>query len=49
MWTLLDARDAQYPAEHNADHLQDAKLTLINHYMRLDPCNCFNPGIGHTS
>jgi D-lactate dehydrogenase len=22
---------------------------LLNHYMNLDPGNCFNPGIGRTS
>ena len=49
MWKLLDARGAQYPAEHNVGHLYDAKPALINHYMLLDPCNCFNPGIGRTS
>jgi D-lactate dehydrogenase len=49
MWKLLDARGAEYPAEHNVGHLYDAKPALINHYMGLDPCNCFNPGIGHTS
>jgi hypothetical protein len=21
----------------------------MNHYKNLDPCNCFNPGIGRTS
>jgi D-lactate dehydrogenase len=49
MWTLLDARGAQYPAEHNVGHLYEAKPALINHYRSLDPCNCFNPGIGRTS
>jgi D-lactate dehydrogenase (quinone) len=49
MWTLLDARGAQYPAEHNVGHLYDAKPALNNHYMSLDPRNCFNPGIGRTS
>jgi D-lactate dehydrogenase (quinone) len=49
MWTLLDARGAQYPAEHNVGHLYEAKPALINHYKSLDPCNCFNPGIGRTS
>ena len=49
MWKLLDARGAQYPAEHNVGHLYDAKPALLNHYKRLDPCNCFNPGIGRTS
>jgi D-lactate dehydrogenase len=49
IWTLLNVRGAQYPAEHNVGHLYEAKPALINHYKRLDPCNCFNPGIGRTS
>jgi D-lactate dehydrogenase len=49
MWKLLDARGAEYPAEHNVGHLYYAKDTLRQHYQELDPCNCFNPGIGHTS
>lgn len=49
MWRLLDARGAQFPAEHNFGHLYYAKSELINHYKNLDPCNCFNPGIGRTS
>jgi D-lactate dehydrogenase len=49
MWKLLDARGAQYPAEHNVGHLYEAKPTLVSHYRSLDPCNCFNPGIGRTT
>ena len=49
IWRLLDARGAQFPAEHNFGHLYHAKPALINHYKNLDPCNCFNPGIGRTS
>jgi D-lactate dehydrogenase (quinone) len=49
MWTLLDARGAQYPAEHNVGHLYDAKPALVSHYRSLDPCNCFNSGIGRTT
>ena len=49
MWKLLDARGAEYPAEHNVGHLYEAKPSLINHYKTLDPCNSFNPGIGRTS
>jgi D-lactate dehydrogenase (quinone) len=49
LWQLLDARGAQYPAEHNFGHLYEAKPPLIDHYKSLDPCNCFNPGIGRTS
>jgi D-lactate dehydrogenase len=49
MCTLLDARGAQYPAEHNVGHLYQAKPMLIDHYKTLDPRNCFNLGIGRTS
>ena len=49
MWKLLDARGAKYPAEHNAGHLYRAEPVLEAHYRALDPCNCFNPGIGGTS
>jgi D-lactate dehydrogenase (quinone) len=49
MWRLLDARGAQFPAEHNFGHLYYAKPELIHHYKNVDPCNCFNPGIGRTS
>jgi D-lactate dehydrogenase (quinone) len=49
MWVLLDARGAEYPAEHNVGHLYYAKPALKAFYQQLDPCNCFNPGIGHTS
>lgn len=49
MWKLLDRRGAEYPAEHNVGHLYHAKQALRDHYQSLDPCNCFNPGIGHTS
>ncbi len=49
MWALLDARGAEYPAEHNVGHLYPAKPALRAHYAALDPCNMFNPGIGETS
>jgi len=49
MWELLDARRAEYPAEHNVGHLYIAKPKLVNFYQYLDPTNTFNPGIGHTS
>ncbi|MFM0171122.1 D-lactate dehydrogenase [Paraburkholderia sediminicola] len=49
MWTLLDRRGAEYPAEHNVGHLYRAKPQLAAFYQQLDPCNCFNPGIGQTS
>lgn len=49
MWKLLDERGAEYPAEHNVGHLYLAKPALKKFYRSLDPCNVFNPGIGHTS
>ena len=49
MWTLLDARRAEYPAEHNVGHLYIAKPALANFYQKLDPTNSFNVGIGQTS
>ncbi|GGA50716.1 D-lactate dehydrogenase [Pelagibacterium lentulum] len=49
MWKLLDARGAEYPAEHNVGHLYHAKPELAAFYKSLDPTNTFNPGIGHTS
>lgn len=49
MWKLLDARGAQYPAEHNVGHLYEAKPELKSFYRQLDPTNSFNVGIGHTS
>lgn len=49
MWSLLDERQAEYPAEHNVGHLYVAKPALAGFYKKLDPTNAFNPGIGHTS
>jgi D-lactate dehydrogenase len=49
MLALLDARGAQYPAEHNVGHLYPAKPALEQHYRALDPTNSLNPGIGKTS
>ncbi|WP_010186927.1 D-lactate dehydrogenase [Sphingomonas sp. PAMC 26605] len=49
MWALLDARGAEYPAEHNVGHLYTAKPALTDHYRALDPMNSFNPGVGQTS
>ncbi|SAK82917.1 D-lactate dehydrogenase [Caballeronia temeraria] len=49
MLELLDERGAEYPAEHNVGHLYEAKPQLAGFYKQLDPCNCFNPGIGKTS
>ena len=46
---LLDARGAEYPAEHNVGHLYRAKPALAEFYRELDPRNQFNPGIGRTS
>lgn len=45
----LDARGAEYPAEHNVGHLYAAKPALEQFYRALDPGNRFNPGIGKTS
>lgn len=45
----LDARGAEYPAEHNVGHLYAAKPALERFYRDLDPGNRFNPGIGKTS
>ncbi|MFD0849312.1 D-lactate dehydrogenase [Sphingosinicella xenopeptidilytica] len=45
----LDARGAEYPAEHNVGHLYAAKPALARFYRELDPGNRFNPGIGKTS
>lgn len=49
LWELLDARGAEYPAEHNVGHLYRAKPALAAFYRALDPTNSFNPGIGQTS
>ena len=49
MWSLLDERGAEYPAEHNVGHLYVAKPALKKHYQKLDPTNSFNVGIGQTS
>jgi len=49
MLRLLDQRGAEYPAEHNVGHLYQAKPALAGFYAQLDPCNCFNPGIGGTA
>jgi D-lactate dehydrogenase len=49
LWALLDARGAEYPAEHNVGHLYPAKPQLAGFYRELDPTNSFNPGIGQTS
>jgi D-lactate dehydrogenase len=46
---LVDERRARYPAEHNVGHLYHANEVVEAHYRSLDPCNCFNPGIGQTS
>lgn len=49
MWALLDARGAEYPAEHNVGHIYRAKPALENFYRSLDPRNQLNPGIGQTT
>lgn len=45
----FDARQAEYPAEHNVGHEYFAKADLKAFYQKLDPTNSFNPGIGKTS
>lgn len=47
--TRLERRSCECPAEHNVGHLYTAKPELVEFYRSLDPCNTFNPGIGHTS
>lgn len=49
MLALLDQRGARYPAEHNFGHLYRADQAVAAHYQALDPCNCFNAGIGQTT
>jgi D-lactate dehydrogenase len=49
MLAFIDARGAEYPAEHNVGHLYKAKPALAAHYEALDPSNSLNPGIGKTS
>lgn len=49
MLALLDARGAEYPAEHNVGHLYAAKPALADFYRALDPRNQLNPGIGRTT
>ena len=49
MLALLDARGAEYPAEHNVGHLYTAKPDLAAHYRACDPTNSLNPGIGKMS
>jgi D-lactate dehydrogenase len=49
MCRLLDARAAEYPAEHNVGHLYRAKAALRAFYREIDPRNQLNPGIGKTS
>jgi len=47
--SLLRARGAKYPAEHNVGHQYYAEECLTDFYRNLDPTNAFNPGIGKTS
>lgn len=49
MWASLDARGAEYPAEHNVGHLYAAKPALVGFYRSLDARNQLNPGIGRTT
>jgi D-lactate dehydrogenase len=45
----LDARGAEYPAEHNVGHLYKARPAQLAFFQSLDPTNRFNPGIGKSS
>jgi len=45
----LNARGAQYPAEHNVGHLYKAQPAQVAFFQKLDPTNSFNPGIGKTT
>ena len=49
MWRMLDARGAEFPAEHNVGHLYQAKPALAAFYRSIDPTNSLNPGVGKTS
>lgn len=49
MLAILDAKGAEYPAEHNVGHLYAAKPHLQAFYQQADPTNSFNPGVGKTS
>ncbi|MEM9221920.1 MAG: D-lactate dehydrogenase [Pseudomonadota bacterium] len=49
MLEILEGRGAQYPAEHNVGHLYSAKQDLADFYVRCDPTNSLNPGIGKMS
>lgn len=49
MLEILNAKGAEYPAEHNVGHLYLAKPNLQVFYQQADPTNSFNPGIGKTS
>jgi len=49
MLAILDARGAEYPAEHNVGHLYHAKPDLAAHYRECDPTNSLNPGLGKMS
>ena len=49
MLALLQARGAQYPAEHNVGHIYEAPAALKQFYRENDPTNSMNPGIGKTT
>ena len=46
---FYESRGAEYPAEHNVGHEYSVKSSLFDFYIKLDPTNSFNPGIGKTS
>lgn len=45
----IDAPPVQTLAFGQHDKHVYAKPALAAFYQKLDPCNCFNPGIGQTS
>lgn len=49
MLKILNARGAEYPAEHNVGHIYKAKPQLKAFYKATDPTNTMNPGLGKTS
>lgn len=49
MLEYLEARGAQYPAEHNVGHQYAAKPSQLAFYRGLDPTNSMNPGIGQST
>ncbi len=46
---LQDERGARCPAEHNYGHLYEAPPEVKAFYVRTDPTNALNPGVGRMS